>query len=130
MNITSGVQLRLVDVVASDKRWSILLITLEAKNLSKDKDEAVKTTEPPVSRIGDFVVTDEKGSKFRGLKTVVDGGQKIFGGETYRLKSLLSGEQTPKSKEIWVILKSQDETKPDLKFVVPREKVRIGPTDL
>lgn len=128
--VEDGIQLRLVDVVASNNRWSVLLITLEAKNLSKDKDEAVKISDSPASRIHSFKVTDEKGNKFKGLKSVSEGRQKLFGGETYKMKVLLFGEETPKSKEIWVILKSDDETKPDYKFVVPRERVRIGNTDL
>lgn len=128
--VEDGIQLRLVDVVASNARWSVVLITLEAKNLSKDKNEGVKISESPASRIHSFKVTDEKGNKFKGLKSVADGGQKLFGGETYKMKVLLAGEETPKSKEIWVILKSEDETKPDYKFVVPRDRVRIGNPDL
>jgi hypothetical protein len=103
---------------------------LEAKNLSKDKDEAVNISDSPASRISNIQVSDEKGNKFKGLKSVSEGKQKLFGGETYTKKVLLICEQTPKSKEIWVILKSDDETKPDYKFVVPRERVRIGNTDL
>ena len=128
--VEDGIQLRLVDVVASNARWSVVLVTLEAKNLSKDKDEGVKISESAARRIHTYAVTDEKGNKFKSVKTVADGGQKLFGGETYRMKVLMFGEQTPKSKEIWVILKSEDETKPDYKFVVPRERVRIGNTDL
>jgi|688.fasta_scaffold98914_4 hypothetical protein len=128
--VEDGIQLRLVDVVASNNRWSVLLITLEAKNLSKDKDEAVNISDSPASRISNIQVSDEKGNKFKGLKSVSEGKQKLFGGETYTKKVLLICEQTPKSKEIWVILKSDDETKPDYKFVVPRERVRIGNTDL
>ena len=128
--VEDGIQLRLVDVVASNARWSVVLITLEAKNLSKDKDEGVKISESPAKRISSFTVTDEKGNKFKGLKTVGDPKRKLFGGEACQIKALLAGEDTPKSKEIWVILKSEDETKPDYKFVVPRDRVRVGNPDL